>query len=153
LLAETDDSMKDIIRLNNTCEDRPVAYRIRTSVPNLFVLQSSEGVLDPAQKLSIPVVLKAFPSGADGGGDPDASPLAKFAIEFLECDDSYYTAGVKKFWKNIKGSQHCKKILSVAISKARLYDLQKMPLSETALVSPPCIYFNGKTFVDAIYCS
>jgi hypothetical protein len=104
----------DTITLNNT-SSKHVAYRVRVSVPNLFVLQSSEGVLDPAQKLSIPVVLKAFPSGADGGGDSDASPLAKFAIEFLECEEEYYTLGGKAYWRGHADGAVKRTVLSRAV--------------------------------------
>lgn len=132
--------MKDQLRLHNKSEHRQFAYRVLVSAASMFVLKKSEGVLEPTQKLSVPVVLKNFPAS----GVSDDEPLAKFAVEFLECDENYYLIGAKAFWKMNEGSQHCKKVISRGISKTRLSDLQKLPISETTLVSPSILYFNGK---------
>ena len=99
----------DTLLLHNS-SNKPVAFRILVSVPNIFVLKTSNGVMDPAQKLSIPVVLKVFPSSIDSD-----QPLAKFAIELLECDDSYYIMGSKSFWKVNSTSAVRRTVLSKAL--------------------------------------
>ena len=91
--------MQSILNIHNTGK-LSVIYRIRVSESNMFVLKTPEGVVDPSQKLSIPVVLKSFPTGKI---DPDV-PLAKFAVEFLECNDEYYISGSKDYWKKNSSS-------------------------------------------------
>lgn len=83
----------DSITLNNT-STRQIAYRIKTSLQNLFAIKSAGGVLDPGQKMTIPVVLKSIPSGASASTDP----LAKFSVEFLECEDEYYFLSSNEYW-------------------------------------------------------
>lgn len=139
--TEGEDSMKELLRLNNKSDIKHFAFRIRVSIPNIFVLKNNEGVLDPGQKLSIPVALKSFPPSDILDSD---GILAKFAIEFLECSEDYYLMGAKAFWKANEGSHYSKKIVSKAISKLKLSDLQRLPLSDTTIVSPPILYFSGK---------
>ena len=107
---EGEGRLVDTILLNNT-SDSPISYRIRVSAPNMFVLKTPEGVVDPSQKLSIPVVLKSFPTGKI---DPDV-PLAKFAVEFLECNDEYYISGSKDYWKEFSDKTIRRTVLSKAV--------------------------------------
>lgn len=133
--------MRDTISLNNKSETKLVAFRVRVSVTKLFFLKITEGVLEPTQKLSIPVVLKSFPSVSNTN-----ELLAKFAVEYIDCDEDYYMIGSKAFWKSHEASAQCKKILSKAISNVKLRDLQKLPPVETTIVSPSALLFKGKNF-------
>jgi hypothetical protein len=152
--AANDDPLQGMIEIRNR-GPTSVIFRIRVSVPNLFVLQSSEGVLDPAQKLSIPVVLKAFPSGADGGGDP-ASPLAKFAIEFLEfSDNSYYMSGAKAFWKENASSIVIKKLICMATMRPESQESRAgvaaaASVEDSFEVGPSCLVFRGMQIYIAL---
>ena len=131
--------MKDTIRLNNKSESKLMAFRIRVSVTKLFILKITEGVLEPTQKLSIPVVLKSFPAIVNSN-----ELLAKFAVEYIDCDDDYYMMGPKAFWKSHEASAQCQKILSKGISDVKLRDLQKLPPTETTIVSPSVLLFSGE---------
>lgn len=106
---EGEERLMDTIILQNS-SNKPIAFRILVSVPNLFVLKTSDGVMDPAQKLSIPVILKKIPPSVDVD-----QPLAKFAVEFLECDDSYYIMGSKSYWKVNSANAVRRSVLSKAL--------------------------------------
>jgi hypothetical protein len=123
-----------VISLSND-GSRAVAFRIRVSVPNVFIVKTSEGVLEPTQKLDVPVVLKTFPSELP----TDDSPLAKFALEFLECDDEYYLSGAKAYWASHGANAVRKSVLSKAIAAVKT-----IPLDECIGVSPSSLSFKGK---------
>ena len=112
IVSEGEDPVRDTIRLHNR-GGHSVAYRIRVSVQNRFVLRPSEGVLDAGQSVSVSVILKGFPSPVD---IPSDGILAKFAVEFLECDDSYYVMGVKSFWLTLGASCVTKKLLGRVVA-------------------------------------
>ena len=136
MISEGNEVLKDTLMLHNT-GSKPVCFRIRVSVPHIFVLKLTEGVLDPAQKLSIPVVLKSFPQNSVDDAD---APLAKFAIEFLDCDDDYYIVGPKSFWK----ANASRAVRSSVQSKAiKSMDDNVTDIEESLEVSPQCLYFNG----------
>ncbi len=139
-LIEAAEVLKDDIVIENTSQNVSVVFRIRVSVPNLFVLKTSEGVLDPGARLSIPVVLKSMP----GGSSSDENPLAKFAVEFLECEDDYYIMGAKAFWKAKSDTVEVKKILSKAEKNLKEEKSSPaMPLAEAVNVSPQSLCFQA----------
>ena len=84
-----------------------IAFRILVSIPNLFKLDITEGVLNPCQQVDLPVTLPSFPSG-----DSTDPVLAKIAIECLECDDEYYIQGPKAYWAANIGKSFRKKVVA-----------------------------------------
>lgn len=123
-----------------------MVYRVRTSVPNLFVLKSSEGVLEPSQRISVPVVLKYIPSLGDGESGDEL--LSKFAIEFLECRDDYYIMGSKAYWKTHASQLLCKKVESRVMrnsttEKTVIEKVKAVPIQDQLEVNPGCLVFRG----------
>ena len=124
--------------LNNT-SNQQVVFRIQISTPSLFVLKMSDGVLDPGQKIKIPVVLKAFPSDFAGS----ELFLAKFSVQVLECEDDYYIMGSASFWKLKAPSAICTPVQSKAIKSQEDFADN---LNEAVNVTPECLYFKGKGY-------
>ena len=137
-VVEGSDPLQDSIRLVNR-SPRALVYRVRVSVQNKFIIKSGEGVIEGGQQLSVSVVLKSFPSELPS----DGSPLAKFAVEFLECDDGYYTEGSKSFWSSRGGSAIRKSVLSAAVRALSPSAPVSVSLEDSMDVSPSSLSFTG----------
>ena len=138
--AEGEDPVQDRILLHNRGV-RPVAYRIRVSVQNKFVLRPSEGVLEAGQSGSVGVVLKGFPSS----DIPSDGVLAKFAVELLDCDDSYYVMGSKSFWLALGASCVTRKLLGRVAPLERPDEPSVvLSLGDSVSVSPDALVFRGE---------
>ena len=136
--TEGSNPLRDEIRLRNVGAISLV-FRIRASLANAFIIPTSEGVIEGGQQLSVPVVLKSFPSELPS----DGSPLAKFAVEFLECDDGYYTEGSKSFWSSRGGSAIRKSVLSAAVRALSPSAPVSVSLEDSMDVSPSSLSFTG----------
>ena len=110
--------MEDSIVLKNP-GFHSVAYTIKVSVSGLFVIPESDGVIEPEKSIIVAVKLKSFPKitsldqsrkRSDGG-----SVLAKFAIDLMDTDDSYYSNGPKVFWSQNTNKSIRRSVSSVAV--------------------------------------
>lgn len=71
-----------------------IAYRIRVSVQNMFIVKNADGILDSNSESAVSVVLKPstkYPVASD-------MPAVKFAIELIEVDQRYKDLGSREFW-------------------------------------------------------
>lgn len=93
-----------------------VAFRILVSVPHRFSISVTDGILNPCQRMDIPVVLPVLPSE-----DSNSVLLAKLAVEFLPCDDDYYIVGPKAYWATNKERAFRKKITAELGQKGKCY--------------------------------
>lgn len=118
LFSEGGDPLEDSIILKNP-GFHSVAYTIKVSVSGLFAIPDSEGVIEPDETKSVLVLLKKFPKStcldqsrkrSDG-----ATALAKFAVDLMDTDDSYYSSGPKAFWSKHSNSSIRRSVGSVAI--------------------------------------
>ena len=88
-----------------------MAYRVRVSVQNMFVVKNSDGVLDSNSTCLISVVLKPSTKYSVSSEIPDV----KFAIELIEVDQRYLDLGSKTFWSRYS-PEGIRKVISTFFS-------------------------------------
>lgn len=137
---EGSDPVQDVIEVHNR-GSYAVAYRIRSSVQGKFIIRPGDGVLEAGARTSVSVVLKSFPQS---GEVPADGVLAKFAVDFLQCDDSFYVGGSRAFWSARGDSSVTRKIVGVAVPvEVAPSVLVESSLEDCVSVSPDALRFMG----------